>query len=166
MMQGRRKHQQITCCSATVLCWGLWFFLSGSLVQWWQNRHFSIFINLTAVLSGTTTDCRFLYFFIFAIRLLCVCVVILGIQTAVAIVTHPATCCALISVPRTDLSLAHPHSVVQRWKVQYDHEIFRPVERGKIFSLCLGWSLFDHKEGFYMATVVFLFLTAHLTAAE
>ena len=43
-------------------------------------------------------------FLLSAIRLLCVCMVILGIQTAVAIVTHQATCCALISAPRTALS--------------------------------------------------------------
>lgn len=70
----------------------------------------------------TATDCRF-----FAIRLLCVCMVILGIQTAVAIVTHQATCCALISVPWTApslsisfyLSLSHPHTVVQHLNILY-----------------------------------------------
>lgn len=73
-------------------------------------KHFSIFINLN-VLSGIATDYYFLFF-----PCVCVCVLILGRQKTVTIVTHKATCFTLISEPWTALSfsvsffLSHPNS--------------------------------------------------------
>lgn len=49
----RQKQQQVTCGSASVSCW---FFRRALLCQRWQNRHYSIFVNLTA------TDCHFFSF--------------------------------------------------------------------------------------------------------
>lgn len=69
-------------------------------------------------------DCnRLPLLFLSAIRLLCVCMVILGIQTAVAIVTHQATCCALISAPRTALSLFPSHLTLPSYSTTLKHAV-------------------------------------------
>lgn len=66
-------------------------------------KKINIFSHQVAELPETTTDCRF-FFLPFCNKVTAsdyVCVVILGIQTVVAIVTHQAVCRALISAPRT-----------------------------------------------------------------
>lgn len=68
----------------------------------------------------------------------CVCMVILGIETAVAIVTHQTTCCALISAPWTArsldfiLSLSHPHDCVTQ------KHTARPRNEGNVLIMSLN----------------------------
>lgn len=95
----------------------IWTNTNGLLVFSFKapvSKHLSIFINVDAL-----RGCNRLPFFCNKVT---VCVVILGIETAVAIVTHQTTCRALISVPWTALSpfhsLSHPHTVVQCWNTQ------------------------------------------------
>lgn len=115
-------------------------------------------------------DFSFFFSFFFAIRLLCVCMVILGMQTAVAIVTQQATCCALISVPRTALSLSLFHSlslIHTQSSDTWTHCTTRRPGRGSEIVLTCRLKRFRViSKAVLWQQLCFVFLTAHLTAAQ
>lgn len=151
-VQRGQKLRQMTCCSAAAL----------PQRQQRQNRHFYIFINLTAVISGTITDCHiYIYIYIFC-NTVTMCVYGYFRDTDSCshsnaqnhvLRSHFSTMDSSLSlslcfIPSLFLSLSHPHTTVQPCE---------PSDRSRVENVFMksAEAFPSCKERYLMATVVF-----------